>query len=553
MTRCIPTLLLCLLLLALTGCEEETASVIPPVMPGDNATADQYAIQGDVALEQAMAGLISGDVDDPATLDYQTAYDFYTAAIDADYDHPHANFGAAVLELVMLMQDPDAMEYMGELVTVSGDGPFFIGPGGEFTPFSGGFAVDGDAASSFADTPLTLHKSLHETAGEYGEGIAETQRFLVELVLPRLTRAQSRLENTLNDPGFVFTVTPGMQGDEYADALQLDLTEVHTLMAAISGMEGLLRQFVAYDLHADMLDAAAMQAALSPGSPFLALHDESAVELPRAYNAYLTTLHHLEAALDFLEAETDDQSDDLLRRDPYDGTQEVEVDQLRADIASVRGWLTEPQDLIVDTHNGEETVTLDLERFFLSPIVDFKTLVPSYTVMMDSVVAPGTPDDLQWEYTDETIDTVDEQPSFDYYARVEMHFGDVVYRSESYFGDVPPAYFTRTEDLIAEYSDHAYVELWVSGWWYETTNDGEYALALYTEVGWSDNLPWLPTPVFVWDANTPGQWVFPNPTVNGLLPGMTDTHLKELVGWTPDAFEKTTLIDPWDVLWFFVQ
>jgi len=46
-------------------------------------------------------------------------------------------------------------------------------------------------------------------------------------------------------------------------------------------------------------------------------------------------------------------------------------------------------------------------------------------------------------------------------------------------------------------------------------------------------------PVFTWTANSFNTWIFPNPTFNGILPGMTDSEFKRIFGITENDWQKT--------------
>jgi len=45
-------------------------------------------------------------------------------------------------------------------------------------------------------------------------------------------------------------------------------------------------------------------------------------------------------------------------------------------------------------------------------------------------------------------------------------------------------------------------------------------------------------PVIVWDAATFENWIFPDPTMGGLFPGMTDARLKDLFGMTAEGWTQ---------------
>ena len=86
-------------------------------------------------------------------------------------------------------------------------------------------------------------------------------------------------------------------------------------------------------------------------------------------------------ALDALEAETDDQSDDILKYDPtgFDGLSSQDVADARSVIQDVQGALSAPTDVTLNEGQLDEfTFTLDAREFFVDPIADFKAVLPDY-------------------------------------------------------------------------------------------------------------------------------------------------------------------------------
>jgi hypothetical protein len=47
-------------------------------------------------------------------------------------------------------------------------------------------------------------------------------------------------------------------------------------------------------------------------------------------------------------------------------------------------------------------------------------------------------------------------------------------------------------------------------------------------------------PIITWNANSFQEWIFPDPTFSGILPGMTDSEFKHIFGITADDWSKST-------------
>jgi len=45
-------------------------------------------------------------------------------------------------------------------------------------------------------------------------------------------------------------------------------------------------------------------------------------------------------------------------------------------------------------------------------------------------------------------------------------------------------------------------------------------------------------PMLTWDAETFEEWILPDPTIGGILPGMTDAEFKRIFGITEKDWEN---------------
>ena len=145
--------------------------------------------------------------------------------------------------------------------------------------------------------------------------VMEAQAALEEVVRPVLSQALSHLLG-ITDSDFTFTVTPRMQGENPTDAdpLELDYTEILTMQAALEASLAAVDVATAYILTPNALSAQGMVDAMTPGSTFLTLVPvlgES--NLADALVRLRSTGDLLLAAIDELEAEGDDQTDDIIK------------------------------------------------------------------------------------------------------------------------------------------------------------------------------------------------------------------------------------------------
>ena len=220
--------------------------------------------------------------------------------------------------------------------------------------------------------------------------VAELQRVLGDVVQPALIDA---LEHLLDiNSSFTFTVTEAMQGELEIDAdpLELDYTEILTMQAGLQAALAAVDIATAYILTPSPLDAQGFVDALDPDSGFLTLATGGAVALGDALERLQSAGNLLLSAIDELEAETDDQTDDIIKLDPPVGFSDLtlepeDIADARALIQDILDALTGPTEITVDEGDTDDVVDdlvvmVDASKFFTNPIADFKALLAPYKV-----------------------------------------------------------------------------------------------------------------------------------------------------------------------------
>ena len=205
--------------------------------------------------------------------------------------------------------------------------------------------------------------------------VGELQTVLRDVVRPALIEAMGHLAAITNS-SFTFTVTERMQGELPIDAdpLELDYTEILVLQAGLQIVLAAIDVATAYILSPNPLEAQGFVDAMTPGSTFLTLATGGADALGDALVELQSAGTLLLAALDELEAETDDQTDDIIEI-PTD------IADVRALTQDVLDALSSPTEVTVDEGTPDEfSFTLDAREFFIDPIPDFKELLAPYEV-----------------------------------------------------------------------------------------------------------------------------------------------------------------------------
>ncbi len=528
--------LLIIAMLAITlvcSCENEDDAIITP---DDMDAADTFVGLGNTALESILVNVI-GNMENPEDLDLSAPYGLYMQALAADVDHPAANFGAGIIELMMLYQDDAFQEMSDRLNGMSDFRPFEISDGSLFSIPQSGIVLDASGLSVPILAPLAISSEIAQLDSDIVT-IGEIRELVINTILPKLNVVIDRLNIVTSYSEFVFIVTPEMQGDPNEDQLEIDLTEVYATLTGLEVVNALLNQMFAYNYEFSEYTQDEMLAALTPGSDFLALYDNGAGMMATSHRSWTLAVNHLDNGINFLQNETDDQSNDVIKIDPYDGITADEIDSALVYIELCREALTTGTEIVID---GDETLTLNLDQFFNNPVSDYKTIFPEYSVE----VVEGEPHN-EWEYVYENIEvevTV-ETMDYSYWSKYQSWYnGELQYEDENQNNAVSQDLEDIWDVMISEYLSPTYdhVGLWLTCY-FEPTQIGINTVTAYREVEYSHEVRYA-TPVITWDATTFDEWIFPNPTLNGALPDMTDERIKLLFEIDASEWEQVITLD----------
>ncbi|GBE29295.1 hypothetical protein BMS3Bbin04_00307 [bacterium BMS3Bbin04] len=311
-------------------------------------------------------------------------------------------------------------------------------------------------------------------------------------------------------------------------------------------MEALLQQFVAYNLDLGDYTSADMLNAFTQDSDFMSLEADGSSRMQSALAAWARAATHIDDGLTFLKNEVDDQANDLIRIDPYEGLTQEDIEDIEDGLEQIIDGLTGTAEIEVEI--DDEMVLLDMSayNFFGTPVENIKALLPAYTVELD-LDPDGRPDWDDMVQVEEgnvaVVLTVNDPGNYYWYKQGEYYRGEEEYVSDWITGEIPELdieYNTR----VTEYEDENYVMIYVTFSGYLEAGVNE--VFAYVEVMTGD-VPYRYVPVFTWEADRGEDWILPDPTFGGLLPGMTDSEFKDLIDWTPDDFEKTFTMHIWDM------
>lgn len=394
-------------LVLVSGCNETTEPKI------DKTKSDDLTAQAIQSMENTLYVAINetGNVGDVETYSFAPARDLFRQALNLNPQNQHAALGLAMCSVFVMEDDPELVQLAKDWETWGNSQK----PGPHLTELTRAFVwprasipldLSGRMLDRFRSPQTLLAAAVPAAAGDPPTPAAH-QSVLRNVVEPALEEALSALAS-VTDPAFTFTVTPRMQGETEteADPLELDLTEIHVFRAGLEAALAGAGILLAYQMEPSPYGADGLDAALAPGSTFLALASGGASRLSAARLRLLSAGDELNAGIDFLEAEADDQSDDIIKYDRtglrggYADAQDLQDarDYLDDFTAALQG----PIEVTGDFGVGEVTFRIDLSRFFLNPISDLKALAPDYLAEGGSFRWTAT-DYANWVFPDPSM------------------------------------------------------------------------------------------------------------------------------------------------------
>jgi len=531
------------LLFLFIGCggDDDDEELTEPIF--DPVGAQVLVDSANTWLESILFNLVnSDDIDKPGDINFTVPYNLYLEALELCGTHPGANFGAGLLDIIMISQDPEFQLAFEKWRQFGERDDMFEAD----SPIGGPTVAAGpvlrlDEVSIPIESPLVTTRSMCRIAAQGDPTISELQTIFLDKFLPRIKDAVEHLDAVTDSTTFTFIVTPMMQGDYREDPVELDMTEVHSMLAGIQVLRAVLLHFCAYDLDLDPYTGDAMRAALTQGSSFMTLLDDGEDRMAEAREAWLGVVENLDAGIRFLESETDYQGDDFIRIDERDGMTREELDSLKHYIPLVKSALDDKNTFTFDINARNESITISLKNFLDTPIPDLKELFPPYTVSLAT-------QEIRWRYEQDWYSepaTV-EIPSAGFYywnRSQEWRHGETSgpWEWRSNFG--VPEWDAAWDEMVDNYSDKAY--FYLSFDYSEDLYPGTQDIYSWVNFRYKEATGWRYIPRITWQADSFSEWTLPDPTFGGLFPGMTDSRFKSLFNLTEDDWEKT---EDWE-LW----
>jgi hypothetical protein len=514
-----------------------------------------------VSLETKMFDLTEPNAvepDRPEDIDFSLTRGLYQDAYDCDNDNLEARFGLAFTEMLVLTLDQDVNDAFDAWDAYLDDAsPFEVDKSG--SPLAFNLNVQPNRTSVelpfnvVSNTVMAHLKSM--MAGDEPQ-IADIQGILTDVVMPKAVLVSSLLGPVADAADFEFIVSGRMQGDTYADDIEMDHTDMLVCMAGVRLLQAAVYVATAYDVQMAAYDSSGIMSGFNQtNGNMMTMKTGAEVNMAQVPSIFQAAVDDLSDAIDSLLGETDTQGNDWIKTDPDDMT-EADLSELRDDyLPDVRdalnaGGIVVSEDWDDDDTTPDQDMTIDLHAFFNNPVGDWKHMLPSYALSVIEV-----PCDVEYNQGNSGSEIVSMTVPVDYYdswANCGFNVDNFELGDVESWGNSFPAFDAACLDLV----DDIFLEMqaipdWSGeGWISFSANSLTADTTQDVEVFWSYSyelaLSWIYAPMITWAANDVDAWFadVPHPAMNGLLPDFTSgTEYVDFFGIDTEGWEKEMRVE----------
>ncbi|MFC1627712.1 hypothetical protein ACFL3H_01195 [Gemmatimonadota bacterium] len=405
-----PALLLAgLSLLFITGCEKDPAGP----SNADIEAAKTLIDEGFVLLATAFENV---DPSSQTPADFLTPKGKFEDALEFDSDNQDARVGLALCEIGLLTQDATLLAAIGGIIplapfgkAVSGDSP----PG--FRRALGDITGPGEDILSPGGWLTWMQDRMTKVVQEGPAPDLEPLQTAVEtVIIPVVDAVIALLAVVETDVTWTKVLTPQMQGFEDLEGqLEIDVTDILMVDAFMQVLKSQLHFFVSYNLNfPDFQSETSVVAALNQtDGTFLALRTNGTTNMGSVRTSLLAAITKMRLFGLNLSAESDDQTDDLIKIDPTGGDGPnaedlIEIATRLTELESILNGPSDVDDVDFDGDGSPDVLSVDLSSIFTTPIQDLKQLLPPYSwnAQYTTFLWNGWPEDIsQFVFPDPTM------------------------------------------------------------------------------------------------------------------------------------------------------
>jgi len=352
----------------IAGCDKSTTG------PSDVEQAAQLVDEG----FQLLAAAFESD-----TPNFQAPQAKFEQAEDLDPNNLDAKAGLAICEIALLSQNPQVLAAIGDVVPSGGFGKRAAGETVGLRRVLGGTPQSGSQLLSPGGWLEWMRGRMAKVVQDQPPDLGPAQDAAEQVIIPVLNVVIVLLESIEAQPSWQLVLTPELTGMEEGQ-LEIDVTDIYMLDGMVHALKAQLHFFVSYNLNTpDFTDTTAVKAALNQtDGTFLTLRTTGATNLGLTRATLLAAIGKMDLFQESLTSETDDQTDDLIKIDPYGegGPSQAELEEVAAELERLAAALIGDSIFAgdFDGDGDEENLTVNFSSFFTSPASDPKQLMPPY-------------------------------------------------------------------------------------------------------------------------------------------------------------------------------
>jgi|GEM_PF-2516556 len=363
MRRMLALMLVLALPLVLASCaEDEEEDRTDPA-----AAADKV----DLALYNAFDVFQSAeDPTDILGMDFTGSYNLFEQAVTLDPNNMNAKAGAAVTNILRLPSDPMIADLIDELDLIT-----FVKSTWMPLPSDKGPGT----ASGIG------HLLLENLSGAAAP--QDDLRILLTYLVTVLDHSIAYCNAIETHPDFEWIIE--FEVESQIDTIEVDVTDIYMLESPLHWVKALLHGLLAYKMEVASMEEGDLVAALAQDSDFLTLMYPSMVT--SAANDMTVGADEMHMMAQSLRSEEADQRHDVFTE--YTVKQPTGwfpmpstlVDQMDAMPTMLEDLMTNPMEITddfdMDEGTPDATLWLNLGRLFDAPVVDWKAILPAYTIV----------------------------------------------------------------------------------------------------------------------------------------------------------------------------
>jgi len=317
------------------------------------------------------------------------AIDAYKKIVEDDPRDPTANVVLGILELTTVIGNDITQDVIHDLEAQFG------GDFGLPTSFQEIIQNEGDSDSAnhiSSVQSVVVQSAVKAVVSSFDVDntislIPEAAQTIIEGVLiPTLESSLHYFETVLSLDSFQFKFT-----DEHNDkTIEIDKGDIHGIAAAINLLSSFLHQMVVYNVKVAAGNYASTEEMLANNPQFATLRSNGVAHSIAFLEGLRGFVSHSRDMLTSVQSETDDQTDDLFKKEDLPEDMDAVLSGLDEASSVLTGQRTVTVNYYFDGQNKSAEVTIDIPGYFSNPISDIRDYMGVY------VTAPRAPN--SWDF-----------------------------------------------------------------------------------------------------------------------------------------------------------